>query len=111
MAEANTKEAILSATEELLQKIVEANDVDKEEVACVFFTTTSDINAEFPAAAARNQGWTQVPLMCAKEIDVPGSMAMCIRILLLHNTEKRPGEINHVYLRGTDSLRQQESNR
>lgn len=106
VVERNEKEAILSATEELLQSMVKANDVDKDDVACVFFTATSDVDAEFPAAAARNKGWTDVALLCGREIDVPGSLSGCIRVLMLVNTEKRANEIVHVYLKGTEVLRQ-----
>ena len=103
---ANTKEDILSATKELLQKITEANNLDKEAVACVFFTTTSDLNAEFPALAARQMGWTESALMCGQEINVPGALAKCLRILILFNTEKETGEIVHVYIKGAEVLRQ-----
>jgi len=102
----NTKEEILVATKELLHKLIEANHLEKEAVACVFLTTTTDLNAEFPALAARQLGWTDVALLCAQEIDVPGSFRKCIRILILYNTEKRADELVHVYIRGTEVLRQ-----
>lgn len=111
VAKANTKEAILGAVEELLQRMVEANDVDKEDIASVFFTTTPDLDAEFPAAAARYQGWKDVPLLGMQEMNVPGSLGRCVRILILFNTEKRLDEIVHVYLRGTEVLRQQDAGR
>jgi chorismate mutase len=86
--------------------MVDANDVLKEDVASAYFTTTPDLNAEFPAVAARNDfGWTNVALMCGHEMDVPGSLAMCLRILLHVNTEHSQDEIRHVYLRGAAVLR------
>jgi len=101
----NTREAIIEATRELLQLMVEANGIAPEDIASAWFTTTPDLNAEFPAVAARQLGWTFVPLMCSHEIDVPGSLRMCLRILLHVNTEKSPHEIRHVYLRGAKALR------
>jgi chorismate mutase len=103
--DANTREAIFQATRELLSQMVLANDVQPDEVASVFFTTTRDLNADFPALAAREMGWNDVALLCAHEMDVPGSLPMCLRILLHVNTEKRAEEIVHVYLRGARALR------
>jgi chorismate mutase len=103
--DANTREAILQASTELLSQMVLANDVQPEDVASVFFTTTQDLNADFPALAARQMGWNDVALLCGHEMDVPGSLTMCLRILLHVNTEKRPQEIVHVYLRGARVLR------
>lgn len=103
--EANTKEAILEAATELLAALIEANGVHREDVASVFFTTTSDLDAEFPAVAARRMGWTKVALMCALEMDVPGSLPMCLRVLMHVNTSKRPDELDFVYLRGARQLR------
>ncbi len=102
---ANTREAILDATSELLTSMVKANDVTSDDVASAFFTTTPDVNAEFPAVAARSMGWTNVALLCGHEMDVPGSLPMCLRILLHVNTEKRTVDINHIYLRGARVLR------
>jgi chorismate mutase len=105
-AESNTREAILGATLELLQEMVRANDVRTEDVASAYFTTTHDLNAEFPALAARNGfGWDNVALMCGHEMSVPGSLPMCVRILLHVNTERSQAEICHVYLRGASVLR------
>ncbi|HEY7268684.1 MAG TPA: chorismate mutase [Dehalococcoidia bacterium] len=104
--EANTREAILAATRELLAEIVRANDIQTEDVASGYFTTTADLNAEFPAIVARNEfGWTNVALMCGHEMSVPGSLPMCLRILLHVNSERTQDEINHVYLRGAAVLR------
>ena len=101
----NTKEDILEATKDLLQRMVDANGVEAEDIACAIFTTTSDIDAEFPAAAARQLGWSQVPLLDGQEIDVPGSLRRCLRILLLCNTEKGADEIVHIYIKGATELR------
>ena len=107
--EANTREAILQAATELLSQMVLANGVQPDEVASIFFTTTRDLNADFPALAARQMGWNDVALMCAHEMDVPGSLPMCLRILLHVNTEKQPDEIVHVYLRDARVLRPDKS--
>ena len=104
----NTKEAIGTATKELLQKMIKVNEVEISDIACILFTTTPDLNAAFPAAAARELGWTQVPLLCGHEIDVPGSLSRCLRILVLFNTNKGIEEIVSVYLRGTEILRDDE---
>ncbi|MCC6383313.1 MAG: chorismate mutase [Dehalococcoidia bacterium] len=101
----NTKEDILDATRELLAAMVEANDVDPLDVASGWFTTTPDVNAEFPAVAARQMGWTFVPLMCGHEMKVPGSLPLCVRILLHVNTDKGAHDIHHVYIRGARALR------
>jgi chorismate mutase len=104
--DSNSREAILAAARELLAEVVRANDVQKEDVASVYFTTTPDLNAEFPAVTARRDfGWTSVALMCGHEMAVPGSLAMCLRVMLHVNTERAQDEINHVYLRGAAALR------
>ena len=104
-AESNTKENILAATTELLKEVVEGNNVDKNDVAALFFTTSPDLNAEFPAVAARQMGFVLVPLLCGHEMAVPDALGKCIRILILVNTEKRADEINHIYLRDAVNLR------
>ncbi|MFO8101280.1 MAG: chorismate mutase [Dehalococcoidia bacterium] len=101
----NSRESILQGTSELLDKIIEANRIEVDEVACVFFTTTTDLDAEFPALAARRMGWTKTALICGHEMDVPGSLARCIRILILYNTEKSADEIEHIYINGAENLR------
>ncbi len=103
--EANSGEAILEATAELLAAMVKANEIEAEDVASAFFTTTPDLNAEFPALAARRLGWDDVPLLCGHEMAVPGSLPMCLRILLHVNTDKTAAQIVHVYLRGASALR------
>lgn len=103
--ESNTADAILAATRELLQEITEANSFDVEDVASAFFTTTLDLTAAFPAAAARQIGWEHVALLDGHEMDVPGSLPMCIRVLIHVNTEKRQDQMANVYLRGAKNLR------
>ena len=101
----NTREEILEATRELLAEMIETNGIEPEDVASAWFTTTPDVNAEFPAVAARQMGWTFVPLMCGHEMSVPGSLPLCLRILLHLNTDKGTHEINHVFIRGARALR------
>ncbi len=103
--ESNSKEAILEAAGELLEAIVAANQIEREYVASVVFSTTPDLNAEFPAVAARNLGWTDIALMCGHEMAVPGSLQHCLRILMHVNTDLAAGEVKHVYLRGAQALR------
>ena len=103
--EANTKEAILVAARELMERLVEANDIHPQDVAGVIFSTTPDLNAEFPAAAARQMGWNEVALMCTHEMAVPDGLPMCLRILLLANTDKPLHEIVHVYIKGAKDLK------
>jgi chorismate mutase len=104
-ATANTREAICSATQELLRRLIEANEIPMEEIASAFFTVTDDLDAEYPALAAREIGWVYVPLLCAREIAVPDGLARCIRVLLHVNTEKTQEQIRHVYLREAAILR------
>ena len=101
----NTREDTLAAAKELLQEMVQANGVQEEEVTCIFFTTTPDINRAFPAAAARELGLSQAPMLCGHEMNVPGSLPMCLRILILFNTEKGAEEIVHIYIKGARELR------
>jgi chorismate mutase len=104
--ESNTREAILDATRELLGELIRVNKVQAGDVASAWFTMTSDLNAEFPAVVARQQfGWTNVALECVQEMDVPGSLRLCLRILLHVNTERGQDEVCHVYLRGASVLR------
>jgi len=103
--EANDRAEILAATNELLLALIEANKVEREYVASVVFTTTPDLNAEFPAVAARAIGWTDVALMCGHEMSVPGSLQRVIRILMHVNTDLALGDVQHIYLRGASALR------
>lgn len=104
--DADTPEEILAATRELLEAVLKANDVDHfDDLASVFLTTTPDLTSAFPAAAARALGMDRVPLLCATEINVPGSMPRCIRVLLHINTARPQRDITHVYLREAQKLR------
>jgi chorismate mutase len=105
--EENSRDAILDATKDLLECIVAENEVDRSQVAAVWFTTTQDLNAEYPALAARRLGWMNVALLCAHEMLVPNSLPMCIRVLMLVNTEKQPQDLKYVYLKGAVGLRTQ----
>ena len=105
-ADNNTREAILEATRELLEALVDANDVSVDDIAALTFSTTTDLDAEFPAVAARvNLGWTDVAMMCNHEMEVPGAQERCIRVMMLVNTEKRPHDLERIYLRGATHLR------
>ena len=104
-ASENSKEAIVEATRELLERLVEANGIVVDDVAAVMFTTTRDLNAEFPAVAARRMGWNYVALMCSHEMTVPDAQTRCIRALVLVNTEKAAEELSNIYLRGAANLR------
>ena len=107
VAEENTVPAIYSATRELMGQLIEVNQIVERDVAAAYFTMTPDLNAGFPATAARQMGWTSTALMCSSEIAVPASLPRCIRILILLNTEKEPEELVNLYLRGTEVLRLQ----
>jgi chorismate mutase len=105
----NEAGAITDATEELLTELVQRNELDVEEIAFVYFTTTADLDAEFPALAARRLGWVDVPLLCGHDMAVrqpnPRGIAMCIRVVLLYNTERRQREMHHAYLRGASAIK------
>lgn len=103
--EANTREAILTATRELLELLITHNGIQADDIASAIFTTTTDLTAEFPAVAARALGWSDTALLCGHEMDVPGSLRSCIRVLIHWNTERRADEIVHVYLKGAQNLR------
>jgi len=95
----NDKGHILAATKKLLTRMAKTNTVEIEDIAAIFFTTTSDLNAEFPAAATRELGWpSSLALLCGHEMSVPDALPRCLRVLMLVNTEKEPEEIIHVYL-------------
>jgi chorismate mutase len=101
----NSRDDIVAATMSLLEKMVSVNKIRVEEMALALFSVTKDLNAEFPAVAARSLGWLYVPLMCTYEINVPGSMKKCIRVLLLVNTNKSQKQMKHLYLRDARKLR------
>lgn len=101
----NDEETIVAATRRLLERIVEANGVRSDEVACAFFTSTPDLDAAYPARAAREMGWAHIPLMCMQEATIADSIPRCIRVLILWNTDRGPDELRHVYLDGAQALR------
>src|SRR5262245_3180273 len=103
--ERNEREEILTATRQLLALMVRRNGINKCDVASAIFTTTPDLDAEFPALAARQLGWLDVPLLCGHELGVPGSLPRCIRVLVHWNTELAQSEIQHTYIREAVRLR------
>ena len=103
--DANDTEPIIAATRELLERIVAANDLQAGDVASVIFTATPDLDAAYPARAAREMGWTHVPLPCMQEMEVVDSLPRCVRVLVLWNTERDQEEIKHVYLGQARGLR------
>ncbi len=107
---ANNKESILAATKELLVEMTQANGIGFEDIAAILFTTTSDLNVEFPAAATRELGWPpSLALLCGHEMNVPHDLSRCLRILMLINTEKGPDDITHVYLGEAKRLKNETS--
>ncbi|HNS39250.1 MAG: chorismate mutase [Anaerolineae bacterium] len=106
----NDENEILDATRELLLALVAANGMHVDDIASVYFTTTSDLTATYPAYAARQLGWYDAALLCGHEMEVPGSLTRCIRVLIHWNTTKSPGEISHIYLREARSLRPDRKN-
>jgi chorismate mutase len=104
-ADVNTKEAISSATREMLEELVRVNGLQQDQIAAAIFSTTRDLNAEFPATAARLMGWTHVAMMCNHEMDVPDALPKCIRVMVFVNTDKTPDALRYVYLRGATNLR------
>jgi chorismate mutase len=106
----NDASAILDATRELLEQIIAENDVREEDVASVLFTATPDLDAVYPAVAARRLGWTRTSLICTQEMVVQDSLSRCIRVLVHWNTDRAIDEIHHVYLREARRLRPDRSN-
>jgi chorismate mutase len=104
-ADANDREEILRQTRRLLAMMIRQNGIDQRDVAFAMFSMTPDLNAEFPALAARQFGWFDVPLLCTTEIPVPGSLGRCIRVLVSWNTTKTQEEIQHIYVREAVHLR------
>src|SRR3989338_8920862 len=102
---ANERGAILSGTRELLGEIVRLNGLAPADVASVWFPVTPDLDAEFPAFAAREIGWTAVPLICGREIPVAGALPLCIRVLIHCNTDVPQADVRHVFLHGARALR------
>ena len=108
--EHNDREEILAAARQLIALMVRRNGIRKEDVASAIFTTSPDLDAEFPALAARQLGWLEVPLLCGHEIAVPGSLPRCIRLLVHWNTELPQDAIQHIYVREATRLRPDLSN-
>ena len=107
---ANSRKSILAATKKLLSKMVKANKVETKDIDAILFTTTPDLDAEFPAAATRDLGWpSSLALLCGHEINVPGAVPRCLRVLMLVNTEREPDEIIHVYLGEAKKLKDKPS--
>ena len=103
--EANTRDEILTNTRQLLALMIRANGIEPDDVGSAMFSVTSDLNAEFPALAARQLGWLDVPLLCTYEVDVPGSLRRCVRVLIHWNTETPQHQVRHVYIKEAMRLR------
>ena len=107
--ESDTAAEIVEATGEMLRELIRLNDIQPEAIAGVWFTTTRDLSAEFPAIAARHLGWVDVPLLCGHEMDVdhanPRSIPRCIRVMIQLNTDRRQADMRHVYLRRALEIR------
>lgn len=101
----NTKAEIVARTREMLEALARENDFRIEDVASAIFSVTGDLNAEFPAVAARELGWLYTPLFCTNEVSVPGSLQSCIRVLIHVNTDRTQEDMRHVYLHEAKRLR------
>ncbi|MBI2704328.1 MAG: chorismate mutase [Actinobacteria bacterium] len=101
----DTEEHIFERVIALLDELFEQNDIDKDDLISIIFTATDDIHSAFPAAAARKFGLGDVPLLCARELDVADSTPLCIRLLVHLNTSRTRGELRHIYLEGASALR------
>ncbi len=109
-ADSNTQTDILDATAELLAEIMARNDLEVDDIAAATFTATTDINAEFPAMAARRRlGWTDVALMCSQEMQVPDGQPRSIRVMILVNTDKAANELENVYLKDAVNMRKRDT--
>ena len=103
--DADTREQITERTQALLTRMLERNGIDKEDIISVLFTATDDVHAMFPALAARDIGFGDVPLICARELDIVGGTPLCIRVLMHIHTDKARDELHHIYLEGAKALR------
>ncbi|WP_050615426.1 chorismate mutase [Bacillus testis] len=102
----NDEIEVIGKTEELLLEMIAQNNIVAEDVCSVLISVTADLTAAFPARALRTiEGWTYVPVMCVREIEVPGSLTQCVRVMLHWNTDKKQREIRHIYQHGAVSLR------
>src|SRR5436305_8780743 len=104
-ADSNSRDDILTATRQLLALIIRVNGIQPHDVGSAIFSLTRDLDAEFPALAARQLGWLDVPLLCTYEVDVPGSLRRCVRVLIHWNTDKPQHDIRHVYVKDAERLR------
>jgi monofunctional chorismate mutase len=104
-AEDNTKEAIVEATTELLEEMLDRNDVATDDVIFILFTATKELTAEFPAAVVRKLGLSHIPVLCARELDVEGALPFTIRAMMMLYTEKAREQLRHVYLKDARQLR------
>ncbi len=102
----DSADEILERTAELLQAIAEANQVEPDDMASICFTLSPDLHATFPAEAARRIGWQYVPVICMRELDVPHGLPKTVRVLMHAETDRRPQDVQHVYLRGAVVLRE-----
>jgi chorismate mutase len=103
--DSNSRDDILTATRQLLGLMIRVNGIEADAVGSIVFSLTRDLDAEFPALAARQLGWLEVPLLCTYEVDVPGSLRRCVRILVHWNTTKEQRDIHHVYTKDAVKLR------
>jgi len=103
--ESNSRDEILTATRQMLALMIRLNGIDPVYVGSAVFSATHDLNAEFPALAARQLGWLDVPLLCTNELNVPDSLPLCVRVLVNWNTEKSQDKIVHVYMNKAVKLR------
>lgn len=106
----NDRDEILEATRELLTMMVRVNNIEIDDIASVYLTTTEDLDATYPAFAARQLGWFDLALLCGHEMQVPDGLPLCIRVLIHWNTTKAPSELGHIYLRDAKSLRADRDN-
>lgn len=103
--DADTREQVMERTARLLEVIFERNELTKDDLVSIIFTATADIHSEFPAAAARGIGISEVPLLCAQELEIDGAVGLCIRVLIHLTSEKDATALHHVYLEGARPLR------
>ncbi|MGZ4119031.1 MAG: chorismate mutase [Actinomycetota bacterium] len=103
--DADTRDQVMERTAALIMAILDRNAIEHEDLVSLIFTATDDVRSEFPAAAARGIGISDVPLLCARELDVEGSVPLCIRVLIHLYTDKEPAQLRHVYLEGAVPLR------
>jgi chorismate mutase len=103
--ETDSRDQVIARTATLIRTILDRNDISHEDLVSLIFTATDDVRSEFPAAAARSIGISDVPLLCARELDVEGAVPLCVRVLIHLYTDKEPSALRHVYLEGAQPLR------